>query len=202
MFADIYRRGGWVGSRPTVSGSGSVLEQTAALREELPGLLSELGAQSLLDAACGDLHWMKECELPVARYIGVDIVPDLIARNSREFPSERFSFIVADLADDPLPEVDVILCRDCLVHLTLGEVTAVLSNFRRSGSRYLLTTTFPGHDRNEDLDQAGGWRPLNLTLAPFGFPAPLRLIDEGCTEGDGRYADKSLGLWRLADLKV
>ena len=28
----------------------------------------------------------------------------------------------------------------------------------------------------------------------------MQLFEEGCTEDDGKYADKSLGLWRLADL--
>jgi hypothetical protein len=41
---------------------------------------------------------------------------------------------------------------------------------------------------------------LNLQLPPFNFPAPLRLIEENCTEDGGKYADKSLGLWRLSDL--
>ena len=36
--------------------------------------------------------------------------------------------------------------------------------------------------------------------APFNFPPPLRLVNENCTEGDGAYGDKCLGLWRLADL--
>jgi hypothetical protein len=60
----------------------------------------------------------------------------------------------------------------------------------------LLTTTFPEHDQNSDIVD-GDWRLLNLQRAPFLFPGPLRLINERCTEADGAYDDKSLGLWRI-----
>jgi hypothetical protein len=29
----------------------------------------------------------------------------------------------------------------------------------------------------------------------------MRILNEGCTEGRGVFADKSLGLWRTADLR-
>ncbi|HEX8999730.1 MAG TPA: class I SAM-dependent methyltransferase, partial [Blastocatellia bacterium] len=80
-----------------------------------------------------------------------------------------------------------------------NDAIAALRNFKRSKSEYLLTTTFPKTEVNEDI-LTGEWRPLNLQRAPFNFPEPLRLINERCTEEGDRYADKSLGLWRLSDL--
>ena len=100
-----------------------------------------------------------------------------------------------------LPRADAILCRDLLTHLSFGEAMAVLRNFKRSGATWLLTTTFTGPRPNRDTS-GGDWRTLNLTLAPFCFPAPLRLLNERCTEGGGQYADKSLALWRWADLDL
>ena len=35
----------------------------------------------------------------------------------------------------------------------------------------------------------------------FNLPAPVKLINEGCTEDGGKFADKSLGLWRVEDLR-
>jgi hypothetical protein len=96
--------------------------------------------------------------------------------------------------------VDLILCRDCLVHLPLADAVNAVDNLRRSGSQYLLTTTFVNRDDNRDIPAAGGWRPLNLRRPPFNFPDPLLVLDERCTAGDGKYADKSLGLWLLASL--
>ncbi|MGH8527432.1 MAG: class I SAM-dependent methyltransferase, partial [Gammaproteobacteria bacterium] len=73
------------------------------------------------------------------------------------------------------------------------------ANIGRTGSRFLLTTTFPDHPLNVDI-QTGEWRTLNLQCAPFNLPEPLELIVEGCTQNDGRYADKSMALWRMEDV--
>ena len=67
------------------------------------------------------------------------------------------------------------------------------------GSGHLLTTTFAGLTSNEEI-LTGEWRPINLEKTPFCLPAPLTLLNEACTGYDGHFADKSLGLWRIADL--
>jgi hypothetical protein len=85
------------------------------------------------------------------------------------------------------------------VHLSFADIHRALSNVRRSRITYLVTTTFPGCEVNEDI-VTGDWRPLNLELEPFGFPGPSELLNEGCSEAGGLFADKSLGLWRVADL--
>jgi hypothetical protein len=72
----------------------------------------------------------------------------------------------------------------------------VLRNFRRTGARYLLTTTFSDRAEN-DASSGGAWRPLNLKAHPFGFPEPLRSIVEKCAEVGGAYSDKALGLWEV-----
>ena len=199
-FSDIYDAGGWRGESNTASGTGSTLDQTSLVRQELPRILKGLGARSLLDAPCGDFHWMQSCELDIDEYVGVDIVPDLIQSNISKFGTDRRRFLVADIAKDDLPASEVVLCRDCLVHLSFRDAQAVIRNFRRSGAAYLLATTFTERQHNTDLGQAGGWRPLNLMRPPFGFPAPLLLLNEGCTEYGELHADKSLGLWRLGEL--
>jgi glycosyltransferase involved in cell wall biosynthesis len=85
------------------------------------------------------------------------------------------------------------------VHLSLHDIEAAIANIIRSGSRYLLTTTFPSRDTNHDIE-TGQWRPLNLERPPFSFPAPIRLIDEHCGEWGGQWADKCLGLWEVQAL--
>lgn len=181
------------------SGEGSDLVQTEIIRNELPKLIKEFNIQSMLDAPCGDWYWMKETKLNVPQYIGVDIVERLINKNQQEFASEQVSFQCLNLVSDKLPKVDLIFSRDCLVHLSYQDAINMLRNFKLSGAKYLLTTTFTDRKQNEDLG-SGFWRTLNLQLAPFGFPAPLKLINEQCTEGDNQFTDKCLGLWRLEDL--
>jgi glycosyltransferase involved in cell wall biosynthesis/SAM-dependent methyltransferase len=196
-FRDIAARGAW-GGHESLSGPGSSLSQTRVLREAIPSLLSELECNVMLDAPCGDFHWLSHVALP-AKYLGCDIVPELIDRNIRNYASDEVEFFRADITKDPLPMADLVLCRDCLVHLPNRDIHRVLENFSRSGSSYLLTTTFPNRMRNDDI-AAGAWRPLNLELPPFNLPPPIRLINEECTEFDGAYKDKSLGLWDLRSL--
>lgn len=197
-FARIYETDLWAGPESR-SGQGSSLDQTTHLRLELPRLFRRLGVRRLLDAPCGDFHWMRHVDLSGIEYVGADIVPQLVARNEREFGGEGRRFIEADLTRGPLPQADLVLCRDCFVHLSFAHIGDALATIRASGARYLLVTTFTGLTDNRDV-RDGDWRPLNLEVAPFSFPEPLQLLVEGCDEEGGAYADKSLGLWRVEDL--
>jgi hypothetical protein len=143
---------------------------------------------------------MRTLDLPVARYIGADLVPEIIEPLAAEFGVERREFRVLDLTRDPLPQADQLFCRDCLVHLSFADIRLAQVNALRSGIPYILTTTFPGAEPNEDI-VSGDWRVLDLERAPFHLPAPLRILNEGCTEVEGLFADKSLGLWRTSALR-
>lgn len=200
-FSLIYKENIFEGKQSR-SGEGSNMVQTAEIRRVLPGFLQEFQIQIFLDAPCGDWYWMKETPLGVKKYIGVDIVKELIEENQKAFGDAAHEFICRDLATDDLPYADLIFCRDCLVHLNYADVMKVLANFKRSGSKYLLTTTFVNRDENKDLVGKDIWRTLNLQVAPFNFPAPIKLINEKCTEANSNFTDKSLGLWLLADIKT
>jgi SAM-dependent methyltransferase len=180
----------------SLSGPGSDLAQTAAVRARLPALLREFDCSSLLDLPCGDFYWMNTLDLDID-YVGGDIVAELIERNQTQYQRARRRFLRLDLQRDDLPVCDLVLCRDCLVHFSNRDIVLALQNIKRSGCRYLLTTTFVGRDRNDDI-VTGKWRPLNLQRAPFAFPAPIELIDEAHPER--RYRDKNLGLWRIDDI--
>lgn len=198
VFTKIYRDNGW-GDTQSVSGTGSTLEQTAVLRQKLQRLLSDYHIASMLDIPCGDFHWMKEMDLRGIDYTGADIVEDIIARDNQSFASNNIHFKKLNLLQDALPRVDLILVRDCLVHFSFADIRAALRTICASGSTYLLTTTFSDRKKNADII-TGQWRPLNLLQPPFALPAPLRLINEHCTEGRGQFADKCIGLWRIADI--
>ena len=185
------------GAAESVSGLGSEIDATATLRAELPVVLKRLGAASLLDAPCGDGGWIACVDLGV-RVTGIDIVPDLVeALRARAARGEiSGDYYLADITLDSLPRCDAILCRDCLVHLSFANIGRAVQNFRRSGARWLITTTFPEYQSNRDCED-GDWRALNFERAPFDWGAPAELINENCTEAGGGWRDKSLGVWRL-----
>ncbi len=153
----------------------------------------------MLDIPCGDFHWMRHVDLSAIDYLGADVVPRLVEANRSAHSAPGIAFQVLDLVNDPLPRKDLIFCRDCMVHLSFRDGKRALRNMAASGSIYLLATTFTGRESNTNC-KTGSWRILNLERPPFGLPAPLHVLNEGCTEDDGDYADKSLGLWRLSDV--
>jgi len=142
---------------------------------------------------------MKEIDLPVDKYIGIDIVKDIIVCNKVTYSNPSREFLELNIIEDELSGADLILCRDCFVHLSFANCQKILKNFRNSGSKYLLTTTFTDRSHNDGLGKVF-WRTINLELPTFNFPKPISIINEDCTEYDGNYTDKSLGLWLLKDI--
>lgn len=187
------------------SGRGSDLDQTKRIQDELPKLLRKYGVESLTDLPCGDQNWISKVDLDGFNYVGADIVASLIEENNELYSRENRTYIELDITREIPPRSDLILCRDLLVHLSTKEIHKALRNIKLSGSTYLLTTTFTGNRNYKNLrivTRSVVWRPLNLEADPFKFPKPLAIINEGCTEGAGAYADKSLGLWRISDLNI
>lgn len=198
VFTDIFHTGAW-GSEESASGIGSTLEQTEVLRSVLPGLLSELEVEVFVDVPCGDWHWLRKVELPVRQYLGLDVVPEVIARDNETYGRPGVDFRVLDLTAEVPPRADLVLCRDLLVHLSDQDIKLALANLKRSGSTWLLATTFTEPRAHVDIP-TGSWRPLNLTAEPWNLPEPVRLINEHCTVEGGVWLDKSLALWRLGDV--
>jgi hypothetical protein len=149
----------------------------------------------MLDIPCGDFAWMRHVDIGAAKYIGADIIRELILSHERLHTTNNRRFAVLDIVADELPQADLILCRDCLVHFSYRLIRKAVRNIGCSQATYLLTTTFPEHSNSDIV--TGNWRPLNLCRPPFDFPPPIQLINEGHPPP---YADKSLGLWQISGL--
>lgn len=198
VFTRIYRTNAWRDGE-SVSGTGSNINNTEVIRRELPNLFKDQKVSTILDIPCGDFNWMRYVDLSNIRYIGGDIVADLIQQNRVKYEEENILFRHLDLTKDDLPKVDLIICRDCLVHLSFKDIFSALKNICLSKSTYLLTTTFTAHQSNQDI-LPGNWFPLNLSEVPFSLPDPIRVISDKGSEVNGPYQDGSLGLWRIEDI--
>lgn len=143
---------------------------------------------------------MARVKLRDVSYVGGDLVPEIVEQNRRRHGAADRAFLELDVTTSDLPAADLLLCRDCLVHLSNNDVGAALANVARSEIRWLLTTTFPAESRNVDI-VTGDWRPIDLTKPPFNLPQPVELLNEECTEQGGAFADKSLALWPVSSLR-
>lgn len=180
------------------SGPGSTMKRTLALREALPALLDEIQCEVMIDAPCGDFKWMQHVNLPVKRYIGVDVIRQLVKMNSSKYGNEKRSFIHLNLIEDVLPKADVVFNRDMMIHLSYADIAKMIDRLKQSKCTYFLTSHFPEQSSNRDI-QTGDWRPINLEIAPFNFPAPIAIIDEKYTVNMA-YTDKCMALWKITDL--
>lgn len=196
VFSEIYRTNHW-GDPESRSGAGSTISYTAALRDDLPKVLKEIKAKSLLDAPCGDFNWMKEARLDLKEYIGADIVSEIIAENQRKYGNENRRFLVLDITEDNLPQVDVIFCRDVFIHLSFSDVFRALAKFKESKSKYLIASTSPIIQENINVI-TGSMHNLNLELPPFNLPKPIRLIDDR----QKGFIERWMGLWKIEDIKL
>jgi hypothetical protein len=195
---DLLHRLGIYHHPDSVSGAAATLEETASLRDALPRLVEERSIGSVLDIPCGDFHWMQHVALDVD-YTGADIVGDIVVENQKRHGGNRRRFVVLDATRDALPRVDLILCRDLLIHLSTKDCWAALANFAASGSRFLLTSHFENRSSNPEI-VSGDFRPVNLCRPPFNFPQPLEIINERSALDGDAFSDRSMALWRLADI--
>ena len=131
-FQKIYSHNYW-NNPESVSGFGSTLKYTELIRREIPLVIHKYNIKSIFDAPCGDFNWMQHVLHDVSvEYIGADIVPDLVAANNQQFGSDRISFVECDIVTDRLPGSDLMICRDCLFHLSESDIKSFFRNFASS----------------------------------------------------------------------
>jgi hypothetical protein len=201
VFKHIHRNNVW-GSRESVSGPGSTSEQTRRLSAGFDAAVTELGVKTICDVACGDFEWLSRTDASRIVVSASDVVPSLVERNRTRYPGVHFD--IRDVCDESsagaMPCVDMALARDVFVHLPLDAIFRAIRNIRKSGARYIATTTFINRENSDIL--TGEWRPLCMLAPPFSWPPPDVLISERCTEQYPAYMDKSLGIWKLSAIPL
>lgn len=200
VFSEIFQNNKWR-SAESVSGTGSELKYTENLRKHLPNLFEEFGVKKVLDAPCGDFNWMKEISKNLnIHYTGGDIVPELISKNISNYQSPKTKFIVLDITTDKLPDADLMICRDCLFHLSYENIEKFINNFNNSNIEYLLTTSHTNNRKFKNKDIAnGGFRLIDLLDTPFNFPAAsLKNIDDWIPG----YPERKMILWSKSQLQA
>jgi 2-polyprenyl-3-methyl-5-hydroxy-6-metoxy-1,4-benzoquinol methylase len=190
-FTYIYNKKLWYNNGESESGAGSTLKATEKLRKDLDNFLREVNSRVLLDIGCGDFNWMKEIELPCS-YIGIDIVKSVIEKNKANYKNDKISFQHLNAVDEELPaDVDVILCREVLFHLSFDDGIKVLNKVKKSGARYFIATTNRSIDKNIDIE-SGNFRNINLSLPPYNLKSDYKEIDDSSIS-----KNRVLGIWEL-----
>jgi glycosyltransferase involved in cell wall biosynthesis len=118
-----------VGSRgePAVS---YVDAMAAVISTELKDLQR---AAIIVDLGCGDFSIGATLleRLPTLKYVGCDVVPELIEHNREQYGSERIRFETIDIVSHDLPDGDICLVRQVFQHLSNRDIADVLPKLRK-----------------------------------------------------------------------
>jgi hypothetical protein len=172
IFEDIIRHNRW---KKHPCGPGSTFAYTENLRLNLGKFLEKHNITSMVDAPCGDYSWMNVTKLPsIEKYIGGDIVEFLLNNNQKKYPEIYFQKL--DLTCDQLPDVDLLFCRDCLLHLSFEDIDKVFKNISQNNVKYILLSNWYEDAENTRDIQTGNARYINFLESPFNFTNPIDSI--------------------------
>ena len=212
-FSYIYNKHVW-GHFGHGSGKGSELGGSMGAAHILFHVVLLLNITSMVDAPCGGMLWQKRLlprikqNMTELRYLGVDVVRSVIDKNKATFLQWPYvTFLQQDLAQKDLPQgYDLIFSRDALPHVRLSDVWRILRRFAASDATWILLGSYPCRSLDKNASSMaicqnvnkeispGGYRPIDLSVAPFDLPAPYRVYDEGWIHG------KHLYLYKRSDL--
>ena len=185
-FSIIYKNNYWDNSE-TVSGPGSTLKTTVSLRRKLKKVIKKYKIKSIFDAPCGDCHWIEKIiKHSHIRYIGADIVNDIIIKNKKKFNNKKISFRVMDITKEKIPKTDLFICRDFIFHLSFNDIYIFLKNLKNSNSKYLLISSHYKNNKIKNINKdilSGDFRKIDIFQPPFNFSKNyLTIIDDYCDD--------------------
>jgi len=196
-FKFIYKNKYWQNiDNGSLSGAGSNLDSsTQKLSNELPDFFKTYEILSVLDLPCGDWTWMSKVNLGKIKYMGCDIVNEIVDINNRKYSNDNIKFSKKNLINDELPEADFILVRDLLVHLKSTDIVSCLDNIKKYNYKYIAITNFPYLLKNANTFYGDRWRPINLNLSPFNLPIPDYVLSDKSTIGHCG-SQKTIAIWK------
>lgn len=197
-FLIIYKNNYWDNSE-TVSGPGSTLKTTVNLRKKLKKVIKKYNIKSIFDAPCGDCNWIEKIiKNSRIRYIGADIVNDIIVKNKKKFNDNKIAFKKMDITKEKIPKTDLFICRDFLFHLSYEDIYIFLKNLKKSNSKYLLISSHYKNEKIKNINKdihSGDFRKIDIFQPPFNFSKNyLTIIDDYCDD-----AQKYLYLFKRKD---
>lgn len=151
------------------SGVGSRGELAARKRALVEQVWTKAGQLALLDVGFGDLNVLDLARFP--NYVGVDVSDVAVQNAQSRFPDK--TFVRADFAAEPdpkVPDADMVLCLDVLIHQLDGD--AYRRMVRRLVSHARSVGLVSGYDRAPDAEHASEitayHEPLTHTLTQAG----------------------------------
>jgi hypothetical protein len=165
-FETIATKNTWK-SGESVSGTGSEMNATVLVRECIGKWLLEYHVKTLNDI-CGDANWQRFIPgISSVDYQGYDISTSALVGARRKNLDTDFKFDKLDLVTNIPRVADMMLVRDVIQHLPHEMGLRALRNVIRSGTRYLVVSSYPGHANERDISSPGRFYKNNVFKPPF-----------------------------------
>ena len=140
--------------------------------------------KTLVDLGCGDFNIGSKLVENVKKYVGVDVVPELIEFNQSKFSAKDVTFKLLDITTDKLPKGDLVIVRQVLQHLTNKQIEDVLGKIQKSYRHFVLTEHLPKRKnfrQNVDIPTGPSIRAninsgLLIEEPPFSFECLERKV--------------------------
>ena len=164
------------------SGPGSNLNYTSNMTQELEKFFVKENIKTILDIGCGDFIWMNlllNKYDAYDKYLGLDIVDELIKSNNLKYSNNKISFKTFDLVKDETPKgFDIILIRDVFIHLKNAQIINFLNHIKNLDTKFFGVTSTPFLKTNNELKTVGRYRDINIEIEPFNFKNFISKINE------------------------
>jgi SAM-dependent methyltransferase len=178
-FRRIYRTKTWGDDGERFhSGSGSRGQACEQYCASVIEFIRNHRVTSVADLGCGDFSVGRRIvEATGVRYIGIDVVPELIEHHKNTVRNPLVSFQCADITSDPLPAAGLCLIRQVLQHLDNQEIAKALANLG-GFSWVLISEHVPVHPKSINRDKPHGpdvrvryGSGVYVEQPPFSMPA-------------------------------
>lgn len=118
----------------------------------------------------------------------MEIVESLTLKfKSNEYKSVRLK--QADIIVDALPQADLLLVRDFILHLSSSDSIALLQNLGKANYEFVVLTSYrtSADFKNTDV-RMGDFRKIDLLKSPYNFNAQMSYrIEHAASSDEERY---------------
>jgi SAM-dependent methyltransferase len=130
FFSKIYNENylGWWGNQSR-SGHGSEGISAQQKIDLMKKIINKYEIKNILDIGCGDFNWMSK--IPLIKYVGIDIVDEIISDNTEKYSNNNISFEKVNILKERdiinfttkyNIKWDLVICFDIIGHLTNFEL--------------------------------------------------------------------------------
>ena len=193
FFSNVYKKHVWGGFRDIDYWSGGGSRDYRVVYQyvhKINQFIFEHNINIVVDFGCGDMNIGEK--IMCKRFIGCDVVPELIDRNNEKYrtdPSKEFC--ICDGISEEIPHGDLLLIKEVFQHLSNEQILKIIENFKNF--KYIIITdgTNLKKECNMDVtnmiaDSRESFSNFDVTKSPFNVNGE-ELFKYGKWDVDGLY---------------